>query len=244
MEFTYNIINGNEIELTNYLGNDEIILIPETINGYKVTSITFDGEGITSIFIPNTVNSISGNITSKLFNKCFLISIIIVIISLIIYCISIMLSKMFERIDKVYVCSVSIIYLIVINYIIYLIRKNPFESIKYLIYSIIASIIYLLINYTLGVIIKNNKRFDESIKSKTNFIEEVNLLLEDYDFDELKEITDMIKYSDPVSIDKVTEIEQNIKNEIKDITKDNLKDKISKIKKLIVKRNTIIKNNK
>ena len=244
LEFTYNIINGNEIELTNYLGNDEIILIPETINGYKVTSITFDGEGITSIFIPNTVNSISGNITSKLFNKCFLISIIIVIISLIIYCISIMLSKMFERIDKVYVCSVSIIYLIVINYIIYLIRKNPFESIKYLIYSIIASIIYLLINYTLGVIIKNNKRFDESIKSKTNFIEEVNLLLEDYDFDELKEITDMIKYSDPVSIDKVTEIEQNIKNEIKDITKDNLKDKISKIKKLIVKRNTIIKNNK
>ena len=53
IEFTYNL-NDNEIELTNYLGKKENVIIPKTINGYKVTSIKFDGAGITSIFIPDT----------------------------------------------------------------------------------------------------------------------------------------------------------------------------------------------
>ena len=69
-------------------------------------------------------------------------------------------------------------------------------------------------------------------------------MLQDYDFKELKEISDMIRYSDPVSIPEVTEIEKNIKDEIKSINDDNVKDKISIIKKLIKKRNQICKDNK
>ena len=244
LEFTYNIINNDEIELTNYIGNDEIVVVPEKINGLKVTTITFDGKGITSIFIPETVKSISGNITSKLFNECLIISIIIIVLSLIVYCISILSTKTYELIDKTYIYSTSFIYLIIINYFVYIMHNNPFESKIYLIYSIITSIIYLVVNYGLSSIIKNNKKFDKDIKYKNDFIKDVNLLLQDYDFDELKEISDMIKYSDPVSIDKVNEIEQNIKDEIKSINTDNIKDEISKIKKLIKKRNEIIKNNK
>lgn len=244
LEFTYNTINNNEIELTNYLGSEEIILIPETINGYKVTSISFDGKGVSAIFIPETVNSISGNITSKLFNECFAMSIIIILLALIVYCIPVILVKVFELIDKTYIFTVSIIYLIVVNYFLYVMRNNPFENTKYLMYSIIASVIYLFITYLLSIVIKNNKKYDSDIKHKNDFIKEINLLLQDYDFKELKEISDMIRYSDPVSIPEVTEIEKNIKDEIKSINDDNVKDKISIIKKLIKKRNQICKDNK
>lgn len=243
LEFTYNI-NNSEIELTNYLGNEETVIIPETINGYKVTSIKFDGEGIISIFIPKTVTSISGNITSKLFNKCLIISFIIIIISLIVYCASLLLTKPFELVDKVYIYFTSITYLFIVNYLVYVIRNNPFEITKYLIYSIIASTVYLIIINILCVIIKDNKKFDNDIKHKNDFIKDVLLLLQDYDYDELKEICEIIKYSDPVSISDVQEIEEKIKTEIKCINDNNVKEKSINIKKLITKRNTIIKNNK
>ena len=243
LEFTYNLDN-NEIELTNYIGKDENVVIPKTINGYKVTSINFDGDGITSIFIPDTVNSISGNITSKLFNKCLISCIIIVLISLVVFCISTLLIKINELIDVVYVYSTSIIYIGVVNYLLYLMRNNPYESKKYILYSIIVCFIYLIVNFVLGIIIKNNKKFNKYIKHKNDFIKEINLLLKDYDFDELNELVELIKYSDPVSIDEVKDIEDNIINEIKDITKDNINDKVKVIKKLITKRNTLIKDNK
>ena len=244
LEFTYNIINGNEIELTNYLGDSETIIIPETINGYKVTSILFDGEGTTSIFIPKTVNNIDANITSKLFNKCFIISCIIILLSFIIYFTTILLIKTFELIDKVYIYSSSTIYLFVISYIIFVLRSNPFEYKKYFIYSIIATIIYLITSYILNVIIKNNKKYDNEIKSKDTFIKDVKLILQDYDFNELKEIEEMIKYSDPVSINDVKEIEIQIKNELKNITQENIQEKVNTVKKLIKKRNKIIINSK
>lgn len=244
LEFTYNVIKNNEIELTNYLGNDENIIIPETINGYKVTSMTFDGEGITSIFIPETVKNISGNITSELFNKSLFISTIIIIFSLITYCISILLTKTFEIIDKVYIYTCSIIYLIVINYLVLVMRTNPFENIKYLIYSILLTIIYLILNYLLSITIKNNKKFDNEIKQKNTFIKEMQLLLKDYEFDEIEDINAIIKYSDPVSTDEVSEIEEEIKKEIKNITKENVNEKCKILKKLLKKRNAILKDNK
>lgn len=244
LEFTYNIINGNEIELTNYLGDDQTIIIPETINGYKVTSIIFDGEGITSIFIPKTVNNISANITSKLFNKCFIISSIIILLSSIIYFATILLIKPFQLIDKVYIYLSSIIYLFTISYLVFVLRSNPFEYNKYFIYSIIVSIIYLITIYILNIIIKNNKKYDNEIKSKDSFIKDVKLMLQDYDFIELKEIEEMIKYSDPVSINDVKEIEIQIKNELKNITQENIQEKVNILKKLIKKRNTIILNSK
>ena len=244
LEFTYNVIKNNEIELTNYLGKDENIIIPETINGYKVTSIAFDGEGIVSIFIPETVKNISGNITSKLFNKCLFISTIIIIFSLITYCISILLTKTFETIDKVYIYTCSIVYLIFINYLVLTIRNNPFGNIKYLIYSIIITIIYIILNSLLSIIIKNNKKFDNEIKQKNTFINEMQLLLQDYEFDEIKDINEIIRYSDPVSTNEVSEIEEEIRKEIKNITKENAKEKYKILKKLLNKRNIILKDNK
>ena len=54
----------------------------------------------------------------------------------------------------------------------------------------------------------------------------------------------MIKYSDPVSINDVKEIEIQIKNELKNITQENIQEKVNTVKKLIKKRNKIIINSK
>ncbi len=244
LEFTYNIINVNEVELTNYLDNYETIIIPETINGYKVTSINFDGKGVTSIFIPKTVNNININITSKLINTCFIFSSIIITASLLIYLIIVAITKANDSIEKAYIYSTSIIYLSIISYIVAILRNNPFEYGKYTLYSLVTTIVYIVISYVISLIIKKNNKFDKDIKSKSNFIKEMLLIINDYNLDELKEIEEAIKYSDPVSISDVKEIELNIKNELKNISKENIKDKVSTLKKLINKRNTIIKNNK
>lgn len=244
LEFTYNIINDNEIELTNYLGREEIVLIPETINGLKVTSINFDGAGIMSIFIPDTVTSINGSITSKLFNKCFITSITITLLSFIVYFLSLVLIKKAEHLDKVYVYSLAIIYLIVVNYFVILIRNNTFEYLNYFVCSLLVSVIYLVLEYILKKTLKNNKVFDNNVKYKNDFIKEVLLMLEDYDYDSVDEIIEMIKYSDPVSTDDVLEIEEEIKKSIESLNKDNKKEDFKKIKAMIKKRNSIIKNNK
>ncbi len=243
IEFTYNI-KENEVELTNYFGKEEIVVIPKTINGYKVTSIKFDGAGISSIFIPDTVTSISGNITSKLLNKCFILSSIIIVVSFIIYVVSILITKVYERVDKVYVYFVSLAYLAVITYIVYTMRYNPFEDTKYMIYCGIVSVIYLIINFVLDKIIKNNKKFDEDIKHKNDFIKEAKMLLMDKEYKELDEIVEMIKYSDPVSINEVKNIEADIKETIKSINEDNVKESVKELKTLIKKRNAIIKDKK
>jgi hypothetical protein len=96
----------------------------------------------------------------------------------------------------------------------------------------------------LGKIIKNNRKFDEEVKHKDDFIKEVKLMLQDYDYPELKEINEMIRFSDPVSISEVKDIENEIKKLIKIVNKENVNEVVDSLKKLITKRNTIIKDAK
>jgi hypothetical protein len=67
-DFTYTVINGNEVEITDYTGSSSSVTIPGTIDGKPVTSIgehAFhvkayeDGwEGITSITLPDSIRII------------------------------------------------------------------------------------------------------------------------------------------------------------------------------------------
>lgn len=53
--------NGNGIIITNYIGSNMNVVIPNEINGYTVTEIgrfAFAGKGLTSVIIPDTVNVI------------------------------------------------------------------------------------------------------------------------------------------------------------------------------------------
>lgn len=62
VEYKYFLKEDNTVELTLYEGNDKDVTVPETINGYPVTSIDcwcfFHGKNIESIYIPSSVTTL------------------------------------------------------------------------------------------------------------------------------------------------------------------------------------------
>lgn len=232
--FSYDI-NNNKATINTYLGDDNVVVIPETINGYEVERLDFNGSRIKTIYIPNSVKSISSSLTSSIINKFFVTSAILIVVTCILYCVGISIKKVNDLTDIVYSMPrviTSIVYLIGNNAIIFLLRKHPFEYYKYLIISIIVSAIYLALAFILTNVHKNNKKFDKEQKQKGAFIKEALELTDN------ESLIELLKYSDPVSTEEVKEIEENIIDELK-TSKDT-----QKIEKLIEKRNRIIKNNK
>ncbi|MBO4635868.1 MAG: hypothetical protein J5685_01860 [Clostridiales bacterium] len=57
--FLYNYDNGG-IELTAYTGSDSIVVIPSHINGYPVTTVSFEMCSYSGVVFSNTVNQITG----------------------------------------------------------------------------------------------------------------------------------------------------------------------------------------
>lgn len=232
--FSYDIKNG-KITINNYLGDSNSVVIPETINGYVVEKLEFDGTGIKTMYIPKSVEHISNNLTSPIINKFFVTTIILIVMSFILYLVGVSIKKANTLTDVVYSTPkfiISIVYLILNIFLVYILRINPSEYYKYLILSISISSLYLVLIYVLANIHKNNIKFDHEINQKGDFIQEA-LSIADNDI-----LIEKIKYSDPVSIDAVKSIENEIINELK-TSKDN-----KKIEKLLEDRNRIISDNK
>ena len=57
-------VRANGVAITGYIGNDDIVVVPETINGQNVTEMTVASFGnectVKGLYIPNTVKVISG----------------------------------------------------------------------------------------------------------------------------------------------------------------------------------------
>ena len=67
-DYTYNLLPGDNAEITGYSGIDNIITIPSTLDGYPVTSIrdnAFYGLSLTSVTIPAGITSIGVNVFSN-----------------------------------------------------------------------------------------------------------------------------------------------------------------------------------
>lgn len=232
--FSYDIKN-NKVTINNYLGDSIIVAIPETIKGYEVENIEFDATRIKTLYIPSCVKNLSSNLTSPIINKFLVTAIILTIINFILYFIGINVKKDNNLTDVVYSTPKlisSFIYLVCSNILVCLLRINPVEYYKYLIISIMVSAFYLVLVYIFMNVHKNNNKFDREIKQKRKFIEEALSITDD------ENLIEKLKYSDPVSIEAVSSIEEEIIKELK-TSKDN-----KRIEQLIENRNRIIINNK
>ena len=92
---------------------------------------------------------------------------------------------------------------------------------------------------------KQIKDYDKKIKNIDDFIKNSLLSLDDIKEENeiIREIKDILKYSDPVSNDQTKEIEKEILDLISNGQKEDL-EYWNNVKKLILKRNNICKNSK
>lgn len=239
--YEYNIHDKN-IELTKYNGENKDLIIPSTINGYKVTTISFSLENYDSVYIPNEVNKILNN-NFKYDNYIFM-TLLINIVSFIVVLLVILL--IIDNDNIIYQMPnyiLSMIYLI-----IQFILSDKYKDIpKYLcIYSIILFVIYI----TIIILLKFSKIKikDNDIKIKNNnYVNDVMDILDNLNIDNyyLKELIEDIKYSDPISNIKTFTLEQEIIDKIKKLDKSkDIENDIKEIREILRKRNNICKRTK
>lgn len=230
IDFEYNIKN-NEIEVTSL--NGEYLIIPETINGMKITTISLNIPNMpTSIYLPSNIekiNGISSNINNELYTS-LTVQIITLLVALII--LFVLNNKKTQTIYITSIYMLNIIYLLVMNFIAY---NKPLNLISL---SIIITLIYLIITISVLKVQKRISKYDEKIKNINDFKNEaLKLALKTNN----NELIETIKYMDPVSNDKTKNIEEEILNDLKNINDEN---QYSKIVSKIKERNEICKNTK
>ncbi len=249
-QFEYNVKNAN-IELVSYKGKSKNLVVPETVNGMKVTIVNFNVSNMESVYLPNTINKISDNFITLLnynnYKYCLVSAVIAFILSVIV--IIIVKDRTPEeliRSSSIYV--VTIVFLGINFYANY--KFNHVLDASYnniLTFTVLANIIYIVVCFTIMIVNKRNKKIDIDIKNNTKFINE--MLFEINNMSNLKKdyknkLVEKLKYSDPVSNKMVKDIENNISLLIDKLSDKSNDKEIDNIVKLIENRNDIIKKNK
>lgn len=80
--YSYDDISNDEVRVNSYNGEDKNIIIPETIDGKKVTAISVDalGVGAESILIPGTVDKIETKLYTAKYDAAFYIGLVIALL--------------------------------------------------------------------------------------------------------------------------------------------------------------------
>lgn len=248
--FEYNIKDGN-VELVSYKGKDRDIVVPETVNGMKVTTVNFNVSYYDSIYLPDTVNEFSDDFITLLnynnYKYCLISAITLFILS------SVVIIIVKDRTPEELIRNAPIyvgtfVFLGISFYSNYMF--NRIEIVSYntiLSFTIFASILYITMCFSIVISNKRNKKIDIDIKDNTKFIDEMIFKINNVSDlkDEYKnELVDKLKYSDPVSNKMVKSIEDNISSLIDKLSDKSSDKEINCIIKLIENRNDIIKRNK
>lgn len=228
----YNIID-NKAEIIKSFNIDGATIIPKTINGYEVKKININTENIKKIYIPDSVSVIN----MKNVSNSFIYTIIGLVIAYVLYLINILTvsTKDLNNMTKN-----TIIYIISIIYILFVGYLSINYNSSYYIVLIISSLCYIFLSLVLKIYKKQNIGYEEKISTSGSFVKECLIILEKTDKDNKYNLKDKLKYSDPISINAVEEIENEIISCLNKLNEDSAK----KIENLIKERNTIIKNMK
>ena len=254
MPFEYNIKN-NEIELTKYLLNENILIIPETLNGYKVTKVSIDilNSNYKACLIPGSVENIKTTSNLKIGN-ILIITIITNIISYIIFAI-INLTLTFRKKEEILLNAptllISIIYLLGTLIYSYVANNIDTQVKTYIIVSITVTILFIIISILLNKSKKHIEKNNDELIEKEKFKKEILIKIDDIIFvskneykKELEKIKELIKFMDPISSIHTREIEKEIIENLNNLSSNINKEELVKLEQLIKKRNNICKINK
>lgn len=247
--FEYNVKDGN-VELTHYKGSSGVLIIPETVNGMKVTSVSFDGSHNKEVYLPDTINKISNNFITPWNHNNYKYCVISAVVAFVLTTIVILLVK--DRTPEEIAVStpiyiLTLVFLGITFYANYNSNHSHAFGSGIQTYTIFSNLIYFTVVVTIMFINKRNKKLDTNTKNKTKFIDEMifkinNILKLNSEYK--NKLIDKLKYSDPVSNEIVKDIEDNINMLISRLNDKSSNEEIDNIIKLIENRNDIIKRNK
>ena len=225
----YNV-NANGVEITGVGENQEWIIIPKSINGNPVKTISLQLENESkNIFLPESITNITSFTKSENHDVLYLS----LMIEVIVFILAVLSIFILGKQKAIYIASlyiIGIIYYFVINFLAY------FAPTNLLLYSILVTIIYIVLFLFIYSFQKRLNTYDKQIKDSKTFINEALSLAKKT---EDQELIDLILYSDAISTDKTVELEEKIIEKLKSEEKN-----LNEIKELMEERNDICKKTK
>ena len=225
----YNV-NANGVEITGVGENQEWIIIPKSINGNPVKTISLQLENESkNIFLPESITNITSLTKSENHDVLYLS----LMIEVIVFILAVLSIFILGKQKAIYIASlyiIGIIYYFVINFLAY------FAPTNLLLYSILVTIIYIVLFLFIYSFQKRLNTYDKQIKDSKTFINEALSLAKKT---EDQELIDLILYSDAISTDKTVELEEKIIEKLKSEEKN-----LNEIKELMEERNDICKKTK
>ena len=226
--YSYDEISKDEIRVNEYNGESANIVVPETIDGKEVTAIRIDAlsMGAESILIPKTVEKIETKLYTSRYDAPFFIGLIIALLGFALALVAVIKlnldskEKTFLRISVIrtaYCVSIlSVLFAVVYMFILPMFVKTPVW-----LGGVFA---VLVIAFGVSSFIKINtateyvEQIDTKVKENTFFIKSLTVdadtLVSKASTPEIKAVAkkvyEVIRYSDPMSNDKLAGLELKI----------------------------------
>ncbi len=224
--FSYDNISDKSIDINRYHAFNEIVVIPESIDGKVVTTISFNAleDVVETIVIPKSVTSIKGELYSNRYDLTFLIGMLIALVGTAIATAFVLTlkvetkEKMFLNLSQfrtAYIVTVLSLILAGIYLFVGIVPDWMIYIAVVLVYGI-AVISILKAKVAVSVV----EGIDEKIKIQTFFIKSLTVnaehLMHTSKTAELKtlakKVYEAIRYSDPMSNAVLVEVEDKIQN--------------------------------
>ncbi len=224
--FSYDNISDKSIDINRYHAFNEIVLIPESIDGKIVTAISFDAldEGVETIIIPKSVTNINGKLSTGRYDLTFLIGMLMAFIGTVIAAAFVLTlkvetkEKMFLTVSQFRTTYIVAILSLVLSgiYLFIAIVPDWMVYIGFVLVYGLAAISILKAKVAVSVV----AGIDEKIKVQTFFIKSLTVdaehLMNTAKTTELKtlakKVYEAVRYSDPMSNAILVEVEDKIQN--------------------------------
>lgn len=223
-DFAYNY-EGNSVNVTDYKGNEKVVIVPSEIDGLPVSAVTIDaaGKGISVIEIPQSVSRIEGRYSSSAFTPAFYAAVIMMIVGYAFAVVSTLIGmkkadtaeSTFYGVPFVYSGVVTFIAICVWSLVAMFLKVNPTVQIIIDIVIIAVACVKLFSRNAAKEIIEERGK---EVKQKTLFTKmlsaDASVLISKASVPEEKaaceRVFEAIRYSDPMSDTALAGIESQI----------------------------------
>ena len=228
--FSYDNISEKSIDINRYHALNKTVLIPESIDGKIVTTVSFDAlkEGVETIIIPQSVTGIKGEWYRNRYDLTFLVGMLIAFVGTIIAAVFVLKlkvdtkEKMFLTVSQFRTAYIVTVLSLVLAGIYLFVTIVP-DWVVYigavLVYGL--ALVSVLKAKTAGSLVEG---IDEKVKAQTVFIKlltaDAEHLISTSKTAELKalakKVYEAIRYSDPMTNAVLVEVEDKIQNSFVD----------------------------